>query len=183
MFKSLARPFWNLLLDFHLFFLTIIGYIPWHAFRKLFYKLSGISIGKNSSFHWRARFNCPYRLRIGKNTIIGNDAMLDARRGIKIGDNVSLSMGVWIWTLQHDPQDSFYGVEGGPVTIEDYAWISCRVVILPGVTVGRGAVVSAGAVVTSDVPAFTIVGGVPAKVIGQRTDDLKYTLKFHKAFQ
>ena len=92
-------------------------------------------------------------------------------------------MGVWIWTMEHDPQDSYYGVKGGAVTIEDYAWISCRVVILPGVTIGKGAVVAAGAVVTKDVAPYTIVGGVPAKKIGTRTKDLRYQLRFHKAFQ
>jgi len=51
--------------------------------------------------------------------------MLDARNGIVIGNNVSLSMGVWIWTMEHDPQDPWYGGIGGPVVIEDYAWISC----------------------------------------------------------
>jgi len=109
--------------------------------------------------------------------------MFDARRSIIIGNNVSLSMGVWIWTLEHDPQDPLYGIKGGPVVIEDYAWISCRTVILPGVTIGEGAVVAAGSVVTKDVPPFAIVGGVPARVIGKRTRDLRYTLNFHKSFQ
>ncbi len=92
-------------------------------------------------------------------------------------------MGVWIWTMEHDPQDPLYRVKGGPVIIEDYVWISCRVVILPGVTIGEGAVVAAGAVVTKDVAPYTIVGGVPAKEIGTRTKDLRYRLQFHKAFQ
>ncbi|QJD31429.1 acyltransferase [Methylococcus geothermalis] len=140
-------------------------------------------MGKGTSFHWRARFFAPWNLEIGHNTIIGNDAFIDARNGVTIGNNVSLSMGVWIWTMEHDPQDPWYGAKGGPVVIEDYAWISCRVVILPGVTIGKGAVVAAGAVVTKDVPPYKIVGGVPARVIGERTRDLRYTLKFHKPFQ
>lgn len=169
--------------DLHIFILTLVGYVPLHQFRKFVYRLSGVRIGRHSSVHWRARFYCPWRLRIGDNCIIGNDAMLDARNGIVIGNNVSLSMGVWIWTMEHDPQDSYYGARGGQVVIEDYSWISCRVVILPGVKIGKGAVVAAGAVVTKDIPPYTIVGGVPAKVIGERTKDLRYTLDFHKAFQ
>lgn len=133
--------------------------------------------------HWRTRYYAPWKLSIGKNSIIGNDAMLDARNGITIGNNVSLSMGVWIWTMEHDPQDPYFGAKGGSVVIGDYAWISCRVVILPGVTIGKGAVVAAGAVVTKDVAPFTIVGGVPARTLGKRTKDLRYTLRFHKAFQ
>lgn len=174
--KGLAE---NLLI----FLLTIVGYVPIHQLRKLIYRLSGIKIGSQTSFHWRARFYRPWNLRVGKNSIIGNDAMLDARNGITIGDNVSLSMGVWIWTMEHDPQDPYYRAKGGPVVIEDYAWVSCRAVILPNITIGKGAVVAAGAVVTKDVPPYAIVGGVPAKIIGTRTKDLRYTLNFHKAFQ
>lgn len=92
-------------------------------------------------------------------------------------------MGVWIWTMEHDPQDPYFRAQGAPVIIEDYAWISCRVTIMPGVTIGKGAVVAAGAVVTKDVPPYAIVAGVPAKIIGERTKDLRYTLRFHKSFQ
>ena len=180
---GVVRMIRNYFRDFILFLLTVVGYVPVHQMRKLFYRICGVKIGKQTAFHWRARFYKPSGLSIGDNSIIGNDAMLDARNGIKIGDNVSLSMGVWIWTMEHDPQDPFYRAKGGPVVIEDYVWVSCRSVILPGVTIGKGAVVAAGAVVAKDVPAYSIVGGVPAKVIGTRSKDLKYTLNFHKSFQ
>ncbi len=179
----MVRVIYSFFLDGLIFFLTIVGYIPNHFLRKSVYRLCGVKMGKYTSFHWRARFFSPWNLRIGRNCVIGNDGMFDARRTIVIGDNVSLSMGVWIWTLEHDPQDPFYGVNGGSVVIEDYAWISCRVVILPGVTIGKGAIVAAGAVVTGDVAPYSIVGGVPAKPIGVRTKDLHYTLNFHKSFQ
>jgi len=187
LFKTLKihflKPIARWLEDLSLFILTLVGYVPIHIFRLTIYRMLGIRIGKDSSFHWRGRFFSPWKLAIGQNTIIGNDVMLDARKGIEIGDNVQLSMGVWIWTMQHDPQSPSFGGVGETVRIEDYAWISCRVVILPGVTVGKGAVVAAGAVVTKDVEPYTIVGGVPAKKIGERTKDLHYKLKFHKSFQ
>jgi maltose O-acetyltransferase len=66
------------------------------------------------------------------------------------------------------------------VVIEDHAWLGTRAMVLPGVTVGRGAVVAAGAVVTKDVPPYTIVGGVPARVIGQRTTDLRYQFDYFR---
>ena len=178
-FRSLKRWTENILI----FFLTLVGYVPIHQLRKFIYRMSGIKLGKQVGFHWRARFYHPWKLKIGRNSIIGNDAMLDARNGIIIGENVSLSMGVWIWTMEHDPQDPYYRAKGGPVVIEDFTWISCRVVILPNITVGKGAIVAAGAVVTKDVPPYAIVGGIPAKIIGERTRDLRYTLNFHKAFQ
>jgi acetyltransferase-like isoleucine patch superfamily enzyme len=181
--KKMFRSIRNFASDCILFLLTIIGYIPIHFFRKTAYRVCGVKIGRGTSCHWRTRFYRPSRLKIGNNSIIGNDAMLDARNGITIGNNVSLSMGVWVWTMEHDPQDPWYAALGGPVVIHDYAWVSCRVVIMPGVTIGEGAVVAGGAVVTKDVPPYSIVGGVPAKVIGERSRDLRYTLKFHKSFQ
>lgn len=181
--KKFAGKVYYFLEGLLIFVLTAAGWIPVHAFRLALYRMAGVKIGRQSSFHWRTRFFSPWKLDIGHNSIVGNDAMLDARNGISIGNNVSLAMGVWIWTMEHDPQDPCYGVTGGPVIIEDYAWISCRAVILPGVTVGKGAVVAAGAVVTRDVPPYAIVGGVPARVIGERNRDLRYTLNFHMAFQ
>lgn len=181
--RAVAKNIAFLLDGLKLYILTVTGFVPIHEYRKLVYRCFGVKIGRKTSIHWRTRFNSPQNLEIGNHTIIGNDAMLDARHGITIGNNVSLSMGVWIWTLQHDPQDSNFGVAGGKVVIEDFAWISCRTTILPNVTIGRGAVVAAGAVVTKDVPPFAIVGGVPAVVIGTRQRNLTYELDFHKPFQ
>ncbi len=113
---------------------------------------------------------------IGANSTVGSWAILDGRRTIEIGRNVNLSSEVALWTLQHDPRSEDFTATGGPIVIEDYAWISFRATILPGVTIGRGAVVAAGAVVAKDVPPNKIVGGVPAKVIGERPRNLSYKL-------
>jgi len=157
--------------------LTFIGGLPTHTLRGILYRrLYGLVIPRSSVLYGGAEIRAPDRLKIGAHSIIGHRAILDARRGIEIGCNVNLSTGVWIWTEQHDPQDPDFGIVGGGVVIEDYAWISCRTVILPGVTIGEGAVLAAGAVVTKDVPPWAIVGGVPATVIGQRTRDMRYTL-------
>ena len=86
-------------------------------------------------------------------------------------------------TSNHLKDDPYFGVEDKPITIEDYAWVGSRATVLPGVTIGRGAVVAAGAVVTKDVPAYAVVGGVPAKVIGERAKDLRYNLSFQPWFE
>jgi len=91
-----------------------------------------------------------------------------------IGQNVNISSEVMIWTMQHDYNSHDFRAQGGSVLVEDYAWISARVIILPGVVIGKGAVVAAGAVVTKDVPEYSVVGGVPAKVIGCRNHNLCY---------
>jgi acetyltransferase-like isoleucine patch superfamily enzyme len=158
-----------------LYVTTLTGYIPWHGFRLFVYRsILRMKIGNNTSFAWRARFFYPWGIKIGNNCVIGNDAFLDGRSKITIGDDVVLSMGVWIWTWQHDPQSPAFEIKSGPVVIEDYAWISSRVTILPNVVIGHGAVVASNALVTKDVMPYTIVGGVPARVIGERTKDLRY---------
>ena len=164
-------------------------------------------IGRDSSVHWRAEFNQPSGISIGSNTIIGNDAFLDGRqkrvwksaeaklagyireffspsvRPLKIGSNVSVAGEVRIYTMEHDIDSPNFEETGAPVHIEDYAVIGSRVTILPGVTVGKGAVVASGAVVTKDVAPYTVVGGVPATYIKNRSKDLRYTLKFARLFQ
>ena len=80
----------------------------------------------------------------------------------------SLHTEAIIWTLNHDYNDIHFCGKGASTEIGTYAWICSRSIILPGIKIGEGAIVASGAVVTKDVPTFTIVGGIPAKVIGKR---------------
>lgn len=159
-----------------LFFLVLklICNVPSHALRKLFLKSLGAKIGDKVAFYSGAEIRRPSALSIGSGTSIGHDAVLDARNGLKIGNNVNLSSQVMIWSMQHDYRSKFFDVIGGMVTIEDYAWLGPRVIVLPGVTIGRGAVVAAGAVVTKDILPYTVVAGVPATKIRDRPKDMSY---------
>ena len=157
-------------------YLKIVAIVPSHFVRRGFYYIVGFRISRKTVVYSGLEIRSPYQVKIKPNTIIGHDCVLDGRNKITIGSNVNLSSGVWIWTLQHDPQSSSFGTVGGAVTIHDYVWISCRTVILPNVTIGEGAVVAAGAVVTADVEPYSIVGGIPAKKIGERNKDLNYNL-------
>jgi acetyltransferase-like isoleucine patch superfamily enzyme len=180
----LGRQIWLTCKGFVLYLAFLVGRVPSHSFRLFAYRhLFGVRIGPDSTIHWRCRFSAPDKIVLGHNTIIGYDAYLDGRYSITIGNNVNIGGEVAIFTAQHDPNDKHFAMVGGPVIIEDYAAIGSRVTILPGVVIGRGAVVAAGAVVTKDVPPFTIVGGVPARKIGERRRDLDYTLKFRMPFQ
>ncbi|HKW72791.1 MAG TPA: acyltransferase [Candidatus Dormibacteraeota bacterium] len=155
----------------------IVNQVPFYSFRHAWYRrVLGVQLGPHSGIHlgcyvW---YYGPRTLRqmglltIGERTRINRDCCLDARGGLWIGDDVSVSLGVTILTAEHPPDDEEFRVETKPVRIEDHAFIGARAIVLPGVTIGRGAMVAAGAVVTRDVPPLTIVGGVPARPIGRR---------------
>jgi putative colanic acid biosynthesis acetyltransferase WcaF len=169
--------------DLRLYLLTIVGYVPSHAIRNFWYRCAGVRLAKSSSLHWRARFFCPEGLVIGEHCTLGNDGFYDARDGITIGNCVNIAAEVRIYTREHDIDDPDFAEIGGPVVIEDYVYIGTRVTILPGVKIGKGAVVASGAVVAKDVPPFMLVGGVPARLIRERSHDLRYKLGYAKRFQ
>lgn len=136
--------------------------------------LLGMSIDPTAQLYRWQEIRSGRNIRIGAGTIIGSDAILDGRNGIAIGHSVNLSSQVALWTMQHDLDSPTFATEGGPIVICDRAWLSFRSTILPGVTIGEGAVVAAGAIVTKDVEPYTVVGGVPAKTIGSRNTRINY---------
>lgn len=126
-------------------------------------------------YNHKFEINC---LSVESCSSIGDHCFLDYRGSISIGKNVNISSQVIILTGDHDPQDKHFRYRSRPVIIEDYVWLSTRCIILPGVTIGKGAVVAAGAVVTKDVFPYTIVGGIPACKISDRNIDLDYNVNF-----
>lgn len=167
----------NILLEFEIFLLHIVGCIPFHHIRRAFYRVVGVRIGRGSSIHMGTRFYYPGNIEIGEDSLIGEGAVLDGRDRLIIGNHVALATNVMIFNSQHEINDEFFSPSTGPVIIEDYVFIGPRVVIQPGVKIGKGAIVAAGAVVVEDVPHYAVVGGVPAKIIGERKlKDLHYTL-------
>ena len=174
----------NYCLDFELMLLRWMGHIPCHTKRKLFYKLAGIKIGKGSTIHMWANFFQPKNITIGEDSIVGDHVFLDGRAPLTIGDHVDIASQVLIYNSEHNLQSEDFSATCAPVSIEDYVFIGPRAIILPGVKVGKGAIVAAGAVVSKDVPEFAIVGGVPAKIIGERPNKkLNYKLGRARLFQ
>ena len=172
-------------LDFWLFVLMEVGVnVPFHSIRKFFYRVSGMKIGRGSTIHMWARFFYPAGITIGEDTIIGDHVFLDGRAPLKIGNHVDIASSVQIYNSQHDIDAEDFGAIEAPVEIEDYVFIGPRAIILSGVRIGQGAVVAAGAVVTSDVPEFEVWGGVPAKFIRERKlKNPKYKLGRARLFQ
>jgi maltose O-acetyltransferase len=165
---KIVNRLYNYVLDFELMVLRWIGHVPSHTFRKLFYSLSGMRIGRGSVVHMWANFFNPAGITIGVDTIVGDHVFLDGRSPIKIGNHVDIASEVMIYNSEHNLESEGFEATEEPVEIGDYVFVGPRVIILPGVKIGKGSVVAAGAVVTKEVPDFAIVGGVPAKVIGER---------------
>lgn len=169
-----------------------VGIVPSHHFRRFFYRLFGMKIGAGSTIHMMARIYDPRHIVIGEDTIIGERATLDGRKqlvnskgGLVIGNHVDIASEVMIWTSEHDSSDpTFTKAIEEKVILEDYTFIGPRSIILPGVTIGRGAIVAAGSIVTKNVEAFSIVAGVPAKKISERENkNPNYRLGRARLFQ
>ncbi len=158
----------TILLEFWLMILRWIGHFPIHSIRKFFYLISGVKMPFSSTIHMWANFFNPANITIGHDTIIGDHCFLDGRAPLKIGNHVGIASQVLIYNDEHDINSPDYANSFGPVTIGDYVFIGPRAIILPNITIGKGAVVAAGAVVTKNIPEYEIWGGVPAKKISDR---------------
>lgn len=145
-----------------------LAHIPSKRLRVWGLKILGLKASSNVRFYQGFHIRSPKKIIIGEGCSIGPKVLLDGRKGLTIGKNVTIAYEAIIWTLNHDYNDVHFCGKGAPVTIHDYAWICSRSIILPGITIGEGAVVASGAIVTKDVPPYAVVAGVPAKVIGQR---------------
>lgn len=157
-----------------------VSTLPSCHFRKLIYKILGANIGPMVVFHFKTEIRSPHTLHVGKGTVIGDNALLDARYGLYIGENVNISSNVSIYTFQHDHKDSYFKTtlrSMKPVKIGNRVWLGCNVIVLPGVTIGEGAVCCAGCVVTKNVEPYAVVAGIPAKKVNERPRDLRYNFR------
>jgi acetyltransferase-like isoleucine patch superfamily enzyme len=159
-------------------FMNCAPYVIRHAFLRA---ACGVKIGRNSSIAMRC-FITGTNIKVGQNTAINRFTYLDGRAPLYIGNNVNISHYTLIHTLSHDYQSPEFVAVGKPVVIMDHAWIGARVIILPGVTIGEGAVVGAGAVVSRDVPPYAVVVGQPAKIVGSRNRKIHYRTKYFPFF-
>ncbi|MCH4552106.1 glycosyltransferase [Aestuariibaculum lutulentum] len=155
----------------------LIRYIPFNFFKRKLLKISGISLGSNSYIH-NSTFLSLGKLSVGDFTVINPKCIIDNRGEIKIGSNVSIAHYCKIYTTGHDVNCSYFTGIKKAVVIEDNVVLFSNCIIQPGVTLGKGCVVFPGSVVTKDVPPFTMVGGNPAKLIGQRNKNLNYRIDY-----
>ena len=150
-------------------FLEIMPY----PVRYLYFKLRLKHMGKYVYIDYECDFRYHQQISIGDGTIINRGCKLF---GSRYGDNVNVEIGkyckiapyVCLFAAGHDPKYLQLPNNGASILVGDYVWIGGGAKVLQGVTIGEGAVIGAGSVVTKDVPPYTIVGGVPAKLIKKR---------------
>lgn len=141
---------------------------PSKRFRNHQLKRMGMTFKGDARIYAGFHIRNPKGIVLENGVSIGPKVLLDGRMGLTIKEGAVIGYGAIIWTLNHDYNDIHFCGKGAPVTIGRHAWVCSNSIILPGITIGEGAVVASGAIVTHDVPPFCVVGGVPAKVIGQR---------------
>ena len=139
-------------------------------------------LGKQSTILMSCRFDASKTLSIGDYSVINGNCRLDTRGGITIGSCVSISDSVIILSADHDLDDRNFKSRTKEVIIHDYVWIGTRALILPGITIGKGAVIAAGSIVTKDVPPYSVVAGIPARLIKKRKEDLEYKPVYFRKF-
>jgi acetyltransferase-like isoleucine patch superfamily enzyme len=157
----------------------LVGKLPLHSLRRAYLQSYLGELGAGTSVQTGCRFLNGRKVFFGQRNVINFDCLFDGRKySIRTGADVSIGPEATILTLAHDPQDPEFGDRGGDVVIGDRVWIAYRTTVLPGVTIGEGAVVAAGAVVVSDIEPFTVVGGVPARKIGERNRAIQYRFDY-----
>jgi maltose O-acetyltransferase len=142
--------------------------------------------GENVKFHGWIEINDPQNVSIGDGTSI-HSAFIQGAGGVTIGEHINFGQNLVIYSANHRFEGATalpYDKElvKKPVTIGNCAWLGANVCVVPGVTIGEGAIVGLGSVVTNDVPPLAIVGGNPAKVIRYRDKEEYEKLKSEKKF-
>jgi acetyltransferase-like isoleucine patch superfamily enzyme len=134
--------------------------------RALMEKLTGEPVDESFAMFPPFYTDCGKNITIGKNVFINAGCKFQDQGGITIGDGTLIGHNVVMATLNHDPApEKRSTMHPAPIVIGKNVWIGAGATLLAGVTIGDGAIIAAGAVVTKDVPANTVVGGVPAKFI------------------
>jgi putative colanic acid biosynthesis acetyltransferase WcaF len=144
------------------------GWFPVYAVKRGLLRMFGASVGRGVIIKPHVRIKYPWHLTIGDHCWIGEEVWIDNLAAVRLGHDVCLSQGAYLCTGSHDHRSETFDLIVKPIIIEAEAWVATRAVILPGVTIGRGAVIAAGSIVTKDVAAAVIVGGCPGQIIGER---------------
>jgi putative colanic acid biosynthesis acetyltransferase WcaF len=172
-FAGLLNYVWN----------NIVTHVPWHGFRLFFLRVFNRKISGSAVILLHTRILNFWKVQIGERVVVNQYVLLDCRRYVvRIENDADIGPYTRIWTLGHDPDSPTHETVGGDVVISHHAWIASGVTILPGVTVGEGAVIGASSLVHKPVPALEMWGGIPARFIRKRKNELNYNLRYTPYF-
>ena len=164
--RFLAQALFNLL----------ITHLPSHWLRLAWLRALGAGVRRGVTVFRGTTVLGAEHLELGERVQVGFRVVLDARGGLTVGHDALLSSDSQLLTANHNVDSGAFERQVAPIAIGDHAWVATRAIVLAGVSVGRGGVVAAGGVASRDVPARQIVGGVPARPIGERNGGLDYRL-------
>lgn len=139
-----------------------------NSLRLQILRLFGAGIRRWTVVYGSSKMFAPWNLSMGDGCNVGPRVEIYNKAKVTFGKGVVVSQDSFLCTASHDVSDPDMKLSLGEIHLGDYAWIGARAIVLPGVTIGEGAVVAAGAVVTKDVEPWTVVGGNPAKFIKKR---------------
>jgi putative colanic acid biosynthesis acetyltransferase WcaF len=144
---------------------------PQFAFgwRRFLLRLFGAQVGKQVLLRPSVRVTYPWKLTIGDHSWIGDDVSLYSLGAITIGSNAVISQGTYVCAGTHDPSSISFDISGPPITVEDQAWVAAHCFLMPGVTIGKGAVVAARSTVINSLPGGYVYAGSPAVMVKPRT--------------
>jgi putative colanic acid biosynthesis acetyltransferase WcaF len=142
--------------------------LPMSGLKVLVLRWFGAKIGQGVRIKPGVRIKFPWRLTVGDYVWIGEDAWIDNLAHVTIENHVCISQGVYLCTGNHDWNDPNFQLKIAPIYIQDSSWIAAKAVIGPGVTVGKGAVLTLGGVAAKSLPGMTIYAGNPAQPIKER---------------
>ena len=178
-FKKLLGNLEPYLYGWMRFSTVMFGKLPSYKLRNIiFHYVFAMGITKNTIIHSGCEIRSPWNITADR-CVISACCILDGRNGIFFGEDVVLGSGVHIWTEEHNVDDPFFRVlssNQAPIYIGKHAWVCSDVTLLPGVTIGEGAVIASRGCLTKDAEPFGVYGGVPAKKLRQRNNDLRYKL-------
>jgi len=148
--------------------LLVSSFIPGSSHRRALLRLFGATIGARVVLKPGIRVKFPWRLSIGDNSWIGEQAWIDNLAPVTIGNDCCVSQGVYLCTGSHDWTAPGFDLITRAITLEPGAWVAAKAVVGPGVTIGRGAVLGLASVASGDLQPWTVYAGVPATAIKQR---------------
>lgn len=143
--------------------------LPWPNTIKIFFlRVFGCQVGNGIVIKPRVNIHFPWKLELGNNVWLGEEVFILNFEQVRIGNNVCVSQRVFICGGNHDYRDYSFKYKNGPITIEDEAWVGAQSFVAPNVTIHRQCVVTAGSIVTTDLPELMVCSGNPCKPVKVR---------------